>query len=138
MREAFGGRPLALTASTLSQCRGAVDYSFRLLHAHRELGLHAVFRLLRNANSVFRDCIRGDGRDALVTVEPGTAAQREQAGMPPCRVRLVQYAVGTSRYAQATTLLRCWTGSAIPSAPWPTCTTAAGALRSCTRCPSSC
>ena len=75
----------------MSQCRGAVDYSFRLLHAHRERGLHAVFRLLRNAHSVFRDCIRGDGRDALVTVEPGAPAQREQAGMRPWRVRLVQY-----------------------------------------------
>ena len=82
-------------------------YSFRLLHAHAERGLHAVFRLQSNANACFRDFVRSAGSEALVTVEPSADTWRQQpdAAFRPCRVRLVKYSVGATTYTLATTLL---------------------------------
>ena len=82
-------------------------YSFRLLHAHAERGLHAVFRLQSNANAAFAAFFRSDRRDDIVTVEPSDEARRQSppGGLAPCRVRLVKYAAGTSTYVLATTLL---------------------------------
>ncbi len=82
-------------------------YSFLLLHTHLERGLHAVFRLQGNANSLFRDCIQSDRTDDTLTVQPSADALRQhpQAVWRPCRVRLVQYSVGATTYTLATTLL---------------------------------
>ena len=82
-------------------------YSFWMLQSHLERGLHAVFRLKRNANALFREFIRGPRAEALVTVRPSstTREQHPEAALRPCRVRLVKYTVGESDYALATTLL---------------------------------
>ena len=82
-------------------------YSFWMLHCHLERGLHAVFRLKRNANAVFGEFIRGRRSEAVVTVRPSreARAQHPEAALRPCRVRLVQYTAGKSAYALATTLL---------------------------------
>ncbi len=82
-------------------------YSFRLLHAHAERSLQAVFRLQRNANALFRDFVLGDRSDAVVTVPPSDEALRQcpQAALRPCRVRLVKYTAGATAYTLATTLL---------------------------------
>ena len=82
-------------------------YSFQLLHAHCERRLHAVFRLQRNANALFREFMLGDRSDALVTVLPSDRARQQcpQAALRPCRVRLVKYAIGDRSYTLATTLL---------------------------------
>ena len=81
-------------------------YSFQLLHAHCERRLHAVFRLQRNANALFREFMLGDRSDALVTVLPSDRARQQcpQAALRPCRVRLVKYAIGGRSYTLATTL----------------------------------
>ena len=42
-------------------------YSFQLLHAHCERRLHAVFRLQRNANALFREFMLGDRSYTLAT-----------------------------------------------------------------------
>ena len=82
-------------------------YSSLLLQAHVERGLHAVFRIQENASAVFRDFVLSDRADDTVTVPPSPPALRQhpQAAWRPCRVRLVQYTVGQTRYALATTLL---------------------------------
>ena len=82
-------------------------YSFALLHAHAERGLHAVFRLKRNTNALFRDFILSDRQDAIVSVAPSATARSQQprAAWRPCRVRLVKYTAGAHTYALATTLL---------------------------------
>ena len=82
-------------------------YSFRLLHAHAERGLHAVFRLQSNANAVFAAFFRSQCLDATLTVQPSDAARRQSpaGGLRPCRVRLVKYTAGGTTYGLATTLL---------------------------------
>ena len=50
-------------------------YSFWMLQSHLKRGLHAVFRLQRNANALCREFIRGPRDEALVTVRPGAAGQ---------------------------------------------------------------
>ena len=82
-------------------------YSFRLLHAHRARGLHAVFRLKADANTVFEQFRRSDRDDGLLTVLPSDSARRQQpeTGFQPCRVRLVRYTAGDTEYLLATTLL---------------------------------
>ncbi len=82
-------------------------YSFRLLHAHRARGLHAVFRLQADANTVFEQFRRSGRQDGLLTVLPSDTARRQQpeTGFQPCRVRLVRYTAGDTEYLLATTLL---------------------------------
>ena len=82
-------------------------YAFQLLHAHCQRGLHAVFRLQRNASSLIRAFILGDRREQHVTVQPSDTARRRcpQAVLRPCRLRLVKYSIGEKTYALGTTLL---------------------------------
>ena len=82
-------------------------YSFAMLQAYCERGLHAVFRLKSNANALFAAFIRGRRREALVTVPPSAKAreQHPQAALRPCRVRLVKYTAGGTTFSLATTLL---------------------------------
>ena len=82
-------------------------YCFRLLHTHLDRGLHAVFRLKSNANSVCEQFRRSGRRDGIVTIAPSDTAREQQpaAGWRPCRVRLVRYTAGDTDYLLATTLL---------------------------------
>ncbi len=82
-------------------------YSFRLLHAHARRGVHAVFRLERNANDPFQAFADGDRDDALLLLAPGADLRRRhpEEDLRPCRLRLVRYTVADSPYALATTLL---------------------------------
>ena len=82
-------------------------YSFELLHAHAERGLDAVFRLQRNASSLFRAFVESDRSEDAVTVRPSAEAARRnaRAALRPCRARLVKYVVGETEYVLATTLL---------------------------------
>ncbi len=82
-------------------------YSFRLLHAHRERGLHAVFRLQADANTVFEQFRRSDRPDGLLTVQPSDTARQQQpdTAFRPCHVRLLRYTAGDTEYLLATTLL---------------------------------
>ena len=81
-------------------------YSFAMLHQHAVRGLHAVFRLKRNANAPFAAFIAGRRRDSLVTVEPSDRAREQcpQAALRPLRVRLVKYTAGGTTFSLATTL----------------------------------
>ena len=45
-------------------------YSFALLHAYTERGLHAVFRLQANANTKFQAFLQSDRTEAVVTLAP--------------------------------------------------------------------
>ena len=82
-------------------------YSFALLHAHAERGLHAVFRLQGNANTAFKAFIQSDRHEAVVTLAPTAEARCQQpaADWRPLRVRLVKYTVGQTVFSLATTLL---------------------------------
>ena len=70
-------------------------FCFRLLHTHLDRGLHAVFRLKSNANSVCEQFRRSGRRDGIVTIEPSDTAREQQpeAVWRPCRVRLLRYTV---------------------------------------------
>ena len=82
-------------------------FCFRLLHTHLDRGLHAVFRLKSNANSVCEQFRRSGRRDGIVTIAPSDTAREQQpeAGWRPCRVRLLRYTAGDTDYLLATTLL---------------------------------
>ena len=82
-------------------------YSFRLLHTHCARGVHAVFRLQKNANGPFRAFIRSARSTAQIVVQPSATARAQLPDtlLRPCRVRLVKYTAGASSFALATTLL---------------------------------
>ena len=82
-------------------------YCFRLLHAHRQRGLHAVFRLKLNANTAFEQFRRSGRLDAVLLAQPSDTARQQQPEtvFQPCRVRLVRYTAGDNEYLLATTLL---------------------------------
>ena len=72
-----------------------------------DFGLHAVFRLQRNANTAFKAFIQSDRHEAVVTLAPTAEARCQQpaADWRPLRVRLVKYTVGQTVFSLATTLL---------------------------------
>lgn len=82
-------------------------FSFSLLRAHSERQVEAVFRLQRNASGSVRDFVVGSSSDEVVTVEPNETARRRWPGaeLPPCRLRMVKYAIDGTVYALGTTLL---------------------------------
>ena len=82
-------------------------YSFALLQAHLQRGLHAVFRLQANANAGFRAFIRSDRVETLANVLPPAEALRHgpTSALHPCRVRLVKYTAGPTTFTLVTTLL---------------------------------
>ena len=82
-------------------------YSFGLLQAHCQRGLHAVFRLQANANASFRAFMLSDRDEALASVQAPAEARRHgpTSALRPCRVRLVKYTAGPTTFTLVTTLL---------------------------------
>lgn len=81
-------------------------YSFGLLAAHCQRGLHAVFRLKSDANAVFAAFIANSERDdEILTLAPSARARQQDPQLRPCRVRLLKYTAGPTSFALATTLL---------------------------------
>ena len=85
-------------------------FSFVLLRAAAERGLHPVFRVQRSSVPAFDAFRDGDRDDAIVRTAPGEDARRKlrAAGMPepnrPVGLRLVRYDIGAERCVLATTL----------------------------------
>ncbi len=77
-------------------------YCFALVHAHLERGLHAVFRLQRNANSRLLALFESGRSETVVTVAPPAQSVGDWR---PLRVRLVSYLDGSTVGVLATTLL---------------------------------
>ncbi len=86
-------------------------YCFELLCAHRERGLHAVFRLKRKAGKAIDRFLASRQRDTVEQLLPGRDALRELSRKYPGRswqplpLRLVKYTHGGTEYALGTTLL---------------------------------
>ena len=75
-------------------------FSFDMLTAHRERGLHAVFRIPGNANPTFDAFIASQETDRVFDLAP----PRKAAHLPACPVRLVKYTVAETDYCLATSL----------------------------------
>ena len=86
-------------------------YSFELLCAHRERGLHAVFRIRRKAGKALDRFIDSKKTDTVCAILPGRDALRELSRKHPGKrwrplpLRLVKYTRGTTEYVVGTTLL---------------------------------
>ena len=86
-------------------------YSYRMLLAHAERGVHPLFRLQRNAGTAFDDFIAGSQQDELTTINPGPDTLRSlrrkdpEAEPRPISLRLVKYVHGGTEFYLATTLL---------------------------------
>ena len=86
-------------------------YAYEMLHAHAIRGLHAVFRMQRKTGIDVDRFIHGSRRDTVIEVVPrqGTLTRLRRrnpgAAFGPCRLRLVQYAVGDTVFILGTTLL---------------------------------
>ena len=86
-------------------------YSFELLCAHRERGLHAVFRIRRKAGKALDRFIDSKKTDTVCAILPGRDALRELSRKRPGKrwrplpLRLVKYTHGATEYVVGTTLL---------------------------------
>ena len=86
-------------------------YSFELLCAHRERGLHAVFRIRRKAGKALDRFIDSKKTDKVCAILPGRDALRELSRKHPGKrwrplpLRLVKYTRGATEYVLGTTLL---------------------------------
>ncbi len=86
-------------------------YSYEMLYEHVVRGLHAVFRVKRQAAAAFERFMASSETDATVEIRP-SAVQCERirsrdasAECAPITVRLVKYRVAETTYTLATTLL---------------------------------
>ena len=107
------------TALAHLSCLGAGDvvvydrgyYSYAMLYEHVERRLEAVFRLQKNAGSVFDQFMQSAATDQVVEVHPSRKSKlkvRQRYPDAECRairVRLVKYTVAATTYTLATTLL---------------------------------
>ena len=107
-------------------------YCFRLLHTHLDRGLHAVFRLKSNANSVCEQFRRSGRRDGSSPSRPPT---RPASNSPRPAGGPAASAWSATPPATPTTCSPppCSTAAATPSAPSRTSTMRAGAWKNCTR-----
>ena len=86
-------------------------YSYRMLLAHAQRGVHPLFRLQRNAGTAFDDFVAGSEQDELTTITPGPDTLRRpgrkdpEAEPRPIPLRLVKYVHGGTEFHLATTLL---------------------------------
>ena len=86
-------------------------YSYRMLLAYAQRGVHPLFRLQRNAGTAFDDFIAGSEQDELTTITPGPDTLRRlgrkdpEAEPRPIPLRLVKYVHGGTEFHLATTLL---------------------------------
>ena len=70
-------------------------------------GVHAVFRLQRNASARFREFVLNNRHRDEIVSEAGAEELRKdpRAALRPSLSRLVEYEVGVSDYTPAATLL---------------------------------
>ena len=116
-------------------------YSYRMLLAHAERGVHPLFRLQRNAGTAFDDFIAGSEQDELTTITPGGPTRfavwagktpRPNPGPSPCGSSNTSTAEPSS-----TSQPPFSTEAGTRSRTSPTSTMTAGASRSCTKLQSS-
>jgi len=107
-----GRRILAVDGSKIALPRELADHGYRvpdgahypqaMAIAHRERGLHFVFRIKRNANPAFDAFIASGETERTVTLD----APRDETAPRgrTLRVRLVRYVAGDTEYCLATSL----------------------------------
>ena len=86
-------------------------FSYALLHAHIKQGIHAVFRLTKNAYKVIDEFRLSEATDRVVDIEASITRQAEirvqhpDITFIPLRLRLVKYAICDTTYTLGTTLI---------------------------------
>jgi hypothetical protein len=86
-------------------------FSYVLLHAHHQRGIHAVFRLKKNADPVIDAFIASNETDQVVEIEPSTTRQKEirlqhpDIVFSPVRLRLIKYVLAQTTYVLGSTLI---------------------------------
>ncbi len=86
-------------------------YSYEMLHEHKVRSLHAVFRIRRNANTVFDEFINNDQKDSVIQVIPSKQILKElhkkkpQDDFKAYALRLVKYKIGQTTFVLGTTLM---------------------------------
>jgi len=86
-------------------------YSYEMLLRHSRTGIHAVFRLQENSNSVVREFFDGKDLDRIVTISPSSRALADVRGkhpdldVVPLKMRLLKYEVSGSTFCLGTTLV---------------------------------
>jgi len=87
-------------------------FSYEILHAHVDQGLHAVFRLCAHTYTEIMDFIAGDTLDSIVSIKPKSEAAinklrkiNPSIEIKDIQLRLVKYCVDSKTYFIGTTLL---------------------------------
>ena len=86
-------------------------FSYRLLHRHRETGIHAIFRLHASSARMITDFMAGSQTEAEVTIDPSSKARDELRSqhpdleLGPLPLRLLKYEIDGSLFCLGTTLL---------------------------------
>ncbi len=87
-------------------------FSYQMLHAHAEPGVHAIFRLPKSSYSVIDNFIAQTTlTDTIVTIEPNARTRREmlakhpENNIKPLNLRLIKYTHDETEYYLGTTLL---------------------------------
>lgn len=83
-------------------------FSYALLHHHRRLGIHAIFRLQAASGLEISRFFSSKETDKIVTIAPARAAvlkwKHSGLDITPSKLRLLKYEIAGSTYCLATTL----------------------------------
>ena len=107
-------RRVSLTHHQVLNCGDIVVYdrgyfSYELLLAHVQQGLHAVFRLSESTYTIIRAFMASDEIDKIVTINPGKEASaklhKNKMTIQSIQLRLIKYRIENQDYFLGTTLL---------------------------------
>jgi hypothetical protein len=86
-------------------------FSYALLSQHIQAGVHPIFRMKKNAGKAIDAFIDSDKTDAMITLMPSKARQREikkefpNMAFVPLKIRLIKYVINDKNYYMGTTLM---------------------------------
>jgi hypothetical protein len=84
-------------------------FSYQILRAHIERGIHGVFRLSESTYTVIQKFMDSNETDSIVTITPGVKSaaklQKSNVSIEPIELRLVRYCINEKDYFLGTTLL---------------------------------
>jgi hypothetical protein len=86
-------------------------FSYALLQAHHQKGLHAVFRLASSSYKLISDFMKSEDLERIITIMPTPRGQQEillkypTIAFVPLQLRLIKYTIDNVIYTLGTTLI---------------------------------
>ena len=86
-------------------------FSYSMLHAHKDRGIHAIFRLQESSYTPIREFFSSNEKDRITDISPSPTTQKDiktkdpTLNIVPLKLRLIKYQINNQIFCLGTTLL---------------------------------